>query len=629
MSKAKITCIAAIVIGLGALFWWRLSPPQPVFPALEGPLHTTTVPAPTPTLMRDYADSGEHSMAIWVKDPDSSWLGLAQGLTSIGLPFRLVTDIDQALEHNVIMVYPSLTGGNTAPHALERLREHVETGGTLVGFSVIGGGMPSLFGFQASAEHAARRRIEFNTLPITDGLIDSLAEQTISLGVSGVPGSGLPGTHYTDVEQAVALFEDGSAAVTYRADVSQSDNDAATGHAYAFGLDLGHFILRAFNGRFSGLSDAYVNTYQPKVDTLLRLLTRIYQPGEPDAVLLSPTPQGKAFTALLTHDVDFTRSINNIPEYVALENRFDVPATYFIQTKYITDYNDRRFFDPSRADTMALLLDSGMEIASHTVAHSNEFSRMPIGSGDEHYPAYQPFVRDFGTVENATMMGELRVSKFLLEALSESRIVSFRPGHLSLPEPLPQLLVANDYRFSSSMTANESLTHLPYRLAYDRAYDSLVDAYEFPVTVEDEQGSLLARFDDMVALSHKVSQYQGLVTLMIHTDSLGPKIEFVERYLAHFHETAWFDTVSGYGRWWAARESVVTHLLEAAPGKRRLEVTAQDTLEGLTLQVPNNWHYTQGLQGTRQQGSQVILGQLAGSVVLEFSTSEAALPPST
>lgn len=616
MSKGRlIVGVVAVLIVIAT--WWSGGARTPVFPDLQGPLHTTIVADRVPTLIGDYAGSGAHSLAIWVNDPDSSWLGLALGFKSIGLPFRLVSDIDQALEHNVILVYPSLTGGNTAPDALNRLRSHVETGGTLVGFSVIGGGMPSLFGFQQSEEHAVRRRLDFTDSSLTAGLIDTAVERSIQLGDSAITGSGLPGTHYIGAEEAVAQFEDGAAAVTQKT-VSKGEGDESHGHAFAFGLDIGHFVLRAFNGRFANMADTYVNAYQPQVDLLLRLLVRIYQQGEPNAVTLSPTPHGREFTALLTHDVDFTRSINNIPAYIALQKRFDVPATYFIQTKYVTDYNDRRFFDPSRAETLNLLLDSGMEIASHTVAHSNEFSRMPVGSGDEQYPVYQPFVRDFDLVENATMMGELRVSKFLLESLSDTQIVSFRPGHLSLPEQLPQLLVANGYRFSSSMTANEAMSHLPYRLSFDRSYGSQVAAYEFPVTIEDEQGSLRARFDDIVAISNQIGQYQGLVTLMVHTDTLGEKLEFVERYLSRFHDTAWFDTVSGYGNWWVARESVITDVVEAEAGNVRLRVTTAQAIDGLTLRVPDSWQYSAGLEGTHQQGDQLILGLFDGSVELLF-----------
>src|SRR5690606_35151830 len=99
--------------------------------------------------------------------------------------------------------------------------------------------------------------------------------------------------------------------------------------------------------------------------------------------------------------------------------------------------------------------------------------------GAEAYPDYRPFVKTFTTQQGGTILGELRVSKYLLETLSGARVVSFRPGHLSLPAALPQALAATGYRFSSSITAGQAMTHLPYRTMDNRSYDAESPVYEF------------------------------------------------------------------------------------------------------------------------------------------------------
>ena len=486
-----------------------------------------------------------------------------------------------------------------------------------------GGGMRSLFGYEASAEHAARQQLIMQPVGLAQRLTDGHPDFTVQLGDPRVPASGLPGTHYTGLARpAVALFDDGTAAITHQI----HDTPQGSGHAYAIGLDIGHFVQRAYNGRFPNLSQTYVNAYQPKVDNILRLLAMIYQQGEPAAVLLSPTPHGREFTALITHDVDYTESMANVPAYVELARQFDVPATFFIQTKYVTDFNDAAFFDESRVDVLALIRDAGMEIASHTVSHSNELQRMPTGTGTEQYPAYQPFVHDFATVRDATVMGELRVSKFLLEALTDTEVVSFRPGHLSLPAALPQLLAATGYRYSSSITANEALTHLPYRLMHDRGYDAQVAAFEFPLTIEDEEGRLGDRLDEAVALSNRIAQYNGLVTILIHTDTLGHKIEFQRQYLEIFRDRAWFDTVRGYGDWWSIRDTVVTDVVQESANRYRLIVQADGTLGGLTLKVPTSWQYLQGLDGTHQTDTGVVLGEFTRRAELVFQALPQEFP---
>src|SRR5207248_2678582 len=72
----------------------------------------------------------------------------------------------------------------------------------------------------------------------------------------------------------------------------------------------------------------------------------------------------------------------------------DVIGTYFIQTKYIRDYNDDIFFDDRGIIHLKKLAELGMEIGSHTVAHSRLFSQFPMGTGSEQYPTYAPFVND-------------------------------------------------------------------------------------------------------------------------------------------------------------------------------------------------------------------------------------------
>ncbi len=615
--------VSAALVGVLLFGVVALLPDAPPFPELVGPSESSPLPeAPLPTAPGVYATGSNNGIALLVRDPSSSWLGLVHGLKSIGVPLRIVATVDEALQHKVVMVYPTLTGANTAGEDLQKLALHVRNGGTLIGFAVIGGGMPEVFGFGQSEETARHKVLQFQSAPITANLIDEPVAATIRLGDPEEADDGMPGTSYSNLKlPAVALFDDGSAAITY----NLYQSDAGTGHAYAFGLDLGHFILRAENGRFFGATSTYVNDYQPQVDTFLRLLAAIYREGEPDAVVLQPAPHNKDFTALLTHDIDFTRSMTNIPAYAALESEAGIHATYFVQTKYVKDYSDDVFFDPATVPILQELQAQGMEIASHSVAHSRVFDEMPIGTGTEQYPDYRPFVPSFEKVRDGSITGELRISKFLLDTLAGADVVSFRPGHLSFPLALPQLLAATGYRYSSSLTANDVRTHLPFRLMDNRAYTSEVATFEFPVTIEDEAGRLGDRFDDAVALTERIAQYRGLVNILIHPDVLDHKFEFERRYIEQFRERAWFSTVAAFGSWWAARDSVRMTVTTASAGTKRLVLAADGTLEGLTLEVPSGWTYRSGLPGTTQQDAHVVLAETTGEAELLFDV--ASNPP--
>jgi len=612
------------LVGISAIlvfvFFIRQNTENALFPDLYGPLTATVLPDSSDYRLdpAEFRMHGTNAIALVITDPAASWYGLASGLLAIGVPFRIVDSVDEALAHQVILIYPVLSGSTGTREELQALAAHVRGGGTLVSFAVLGGGLGQVFGFSDVLE-ARHRSLTFSEDPFNREFASRPEELAITLGTSDDHIDGLPAVSYAGPTlPPLAVYEDGSPAIVQNTHAA----GGRTGRAVAIGIDLGHMILRAHNARLASADASYVNEYRPGMDTLLRLLAKIYREGENGAVLLSPTPHGKDVTILMTHDIDFTSSIENVPTYAALEYEAGVPATYFIQTKYVKDYNDDLFFDPSRTGVLQQLSEMGMEIASHTVSHSNEFRNMPQGSGTESYPEYYPFVQTFTNVRNASISGELRVSKFLLEALGPQTVTSFRPGHLSLPTSLPQMLEATGYRYSSSLTANEALTHLPFRTMYDRGYHAPVGVYEFPVTIEDEKGDLFARLDASIDLTRAVAQYRGVVTVLVHTESLGSKLDFVREYIGALRDEAWFGTMREYGDWWRVRESASLELIEAGVGTQRLRLSIDGRIDGLTLELPDRWSMISAPDGSVQTGRLLTLGSFEGAVDILFDTSQ-------
>ncbi len=239
-------------------------------------------------------------------------------------------------------------------------------------------------------------------------------------------------------------------------------------------------------------------------------------------------------TLCITHDIDYWRAMYNQLDYAKLEVSEHVKATYFQQMKYIQDWNDIDYFNDSAVDALRQIDSMGMEVASHSVSHSRVFEDMPMGKGNEKYPTYRPVVRSKWVTVNGSILGELRVSKFMLDHFDNdkvNKVVSFRPGHLSLPYSLPQAEEAAGYKYSSDVTANDVLTHMPYQLNYDRAYDEEVPVWEFPITIEDEELPRMdLRLDSAVCVAHKISKYgYGLMCVLIHPSEVVYKVKFEKR----------------------------------------------------------------------------------------------------
>ena len=586
------------------------------FQGVAGPNDATVVPGHVPTAWTTYEQGSPSRLAILLTDPDSSWLGLAHGLKSIGIPFRITRNVHEALAHKVVLVYPMISGKVLSPEALQALAEYPKSGGTLIGVQVLGGGLNQVFGFREAV--ASRQRYDL-TLTSGEPLLADLTdprEQQLRVGIRG-KGIEVMGTYgYSEASAPLARFDDGTAAITQVAH--------GRGRAYAIGLDLGFLLLKGYNNRGEELVKTFDNEFDPTLDVWLRIIKAMYRTAHEEAVTLGTVPFGKSLSVMMTHDVDFTQSIKNAVAYAEYEKSQGAVGTYFIQVKYIRDFNDDIFFNDEGVRYVKQLADLGMELGSHTIAHSRVFHQFPLGTGREAYPSYAPFVKDRTTAYNVSILGELRVSKFLIDHFSGQSIVSFRPGELSNPFGLPQALLATGYRYSSTATANNSLTHLPYQLNYDRLTDSEVEVFEFPVTIEDEALPKMGdRLPQALEVAKRISRYGGSVVVLIHPNVLDHKLAFEKGFVEGVRPYAWFGSVGEFGQWWAARNRVEVDVVRDLTAMR-VTLNVPASLSGLTLQVPAGWQVARSgnsLREVNQQGTMVTFPQLQGTYTILFTPS--------
>ncbi len=621
-----------VLIGLGIIgFLHRIRPYVYIFDDVSGPAAPTAIPAPDLAPLNAYSQGSVSRLAILLTDAESPWLGLAHALKSWGIPFLITEDYQQALKHRVVLVYPIISGKVLEPEALKALAAFPRQGGALLGVNVYGGGLNEVFGFQEAVTSRQRSKIIFDrSQPIVSELSDpreqelpvsageragsqSLTESESQTGFSAYSALGTLG--YTDPDYPpLALFDDGTAAVTQK--------PYAAGAAYAFGIDLGFLILKGHNYREEGLSRSYVNEYEPTLDVLIGLVRDLYLEAEPYGLILSPVPSGRSLAVMITHDVDTPLSLLNSLDYADFERQAGIRATYFIQTKYIRDWNDEIFFNAKFVKVIQALEDRGMEIGSHSVSHAELFSDFPLGDGKESYPEYRPFVQRRRQTVDGSLLGELRVSKFLLDHfLRREEVVSFRPGFLSNPFALPQALIATGFLYTSTITANKSLTHLPFQLNYNRDFQAETGMFEFPVTVEDEHLPRMGdRLPQAIALAEKISRHGGIYVVLIHPDILGHKLGFERGFIQAVRDFSWFGSLSDFGNWWKARNRVEWDLIH---DRDRIvaELNIPERLLGLTLRIPESLAFVssgpENLSVTMSENG-LVLGDVQGKIQLIF-----------
>lgn len=585
------------------------------FDGVMGPLSVSTIADAAASNWQVYDEGSSSRLAILLTDENSAWLGLVHGLKTIGVPFRLTTNIDQALKHNVVLVYPRISGKVLDSPQLKKIANYARNGGNLIGINVLGGGLQSIFGFESVKPSRTHYSLELqNNHALTKKFPDEDLRK-IRVSTQAPDDSSFGTNSYIKPKHSpLALYNDGSAAIV--------TNKFRDSEVYAIGFDIGFYLLKAYNRRMENVADSYANGFEASVDNLLRLLKAIYQRHEPLAVTLGTVPYARSLSVILTHDIDYNRSLKNAVAYADYEHENNISATHFIQTKYIRDWNDKVFFDEENIKHLNKLESLNVELASHSVSHSLVFHDFVPGDGKEHYPAYTPFVKDEAVTYNGTILGELRVSKFLIEHFApNTKVVSFRPGHLSNPLALSQSLLATGYRYSSSVTANVSLSHFPFRLNYNRDINSEVDIYEFPITVEDELPPKMGdRLDDAINLAHKIRRYGGLYVVLIHPDILDHKLDFETGFVKAMKPYAWFGSLRTFGDWWTARDRTGMDV-NSEDKQYRLLLDIPEVVNGLVVQVPESWQLLntipQGIQVT-QKGSDLILEHAQGKVALIF-----------
>lgn len=584
------------------------------FEGVEGPFEASPLFKPVKALPSNYDQGFESRLAIWLTDEKSNWVGLISGLKSIGVPFRIVTDYKDALSHNVVLVYPYISGRDLPRDSFPALRNFVNGGGTVIGTNVLGGGLQDMFGFETVVESKDRAFMTFDTgfdetaKFAEKGLryikIGSVSDNSVNAGTN---------TYNVTTANILARYENNTPAII--------SHKYGKGQTYAWGVDLGQLLAKGYNRRQVDIADSYANRYRPTLDALLILLKNIYRENQAQTITLGTVPDGKAMSFVLSHDLDFYKSMKNSIPYAEHQKDAGLSATYFIQTKYIEDYNDRIFMDADGAGFTQELEHLGAEIASHSVAHAVDLWDFPFGDGTEKYPDYRPFVQTKDRTRNGTIMGELRVSKFLLENFAqESDVVSFRPGYLSDPFDLPQALASSGYKYSSSVTANISLTHFPFQLTYGRGFDALTPVFEFPITIEDElPPKMYDRLDEAKEVARDIARIGGLYMVLIHTDAVDARLDFQKEIIEEVKPYAWMGSLNQFGDWWTARDKVSVDL-KTLDKEIEISLTAPAPITGLTLEMANclNVIDSSDIDISCEDGN-YLLGPLSGqkSITLE------------
>ncbi len=522
-------------------------------------------------------------VAVYLTTPGQGILGLIHALREMGIPFFITTDLGRALQHPLLIIYPTASGSTFTAAQTHALTQYVSSGKSIFAVDIFAGGLRDLFGFRGYTP--SQRRYFVNFVPGGDPALRYMNRPEELQTRLGDPHAG--NIYWTDAytsdgtSQVLAHFDDGSAAVLRKA--------TGKGVAYLSGISLWNAVLRSQVDRDYDAQRHYVNAFEPGADVWLLLLRAWYESREPSAVRLSTIPDGQSSVLLLSHDVDWENSFDPMLEYARMEAQHHVKSSFMIQTNYVTDYSSRAFFYGKNLEDLKQVYAMGFSIGSHSVIHSMGFNHFSLGTGNETFANYRPANTGRETATGADVFGEVRVSKELIDGeLSGHHTILFRSPGLRIPEALPEALQRCGYFFDSSFTADDVLSNFPYALPLGLDFDEDSGIDEFPITIEDTEPPpalpLAQRIPQALEVIRANAENEAINVVLIHSNEAGAKLRAEEQMIEGLPPTVTATDLLSYAEFWRARNLLRWSFAPAGNSAVILTVQSETPVSGITFE---------------------------------------------
>jgi hypothetical protein len=579
--KRKVTILIALV--LAGIFSWRVThAARPLLRTASVPLRPLSGRQADP--IQEFPELFPLQVALlWTntKSGSESPLAVIHAFKEMGIPFFVTRDVDQALRHHLVILYPGVDSETFQIAQSRRLAEFVRQGGSLFAQNIFWGGLRPLFGFQDFVASRKRHRVLFASAPDSvTKYLNRPEERETRLGSE----------HYSEIiwsngytsnpgANVLARFEDGSAALI--------TNTVGKGRVYLLGLSLADVVLRSQNNRDYEAERHYVNWFEPGADIWMLILRAWYETSTKQWIRLGTIPNGQRSAVLLSHDVDWENSFVPSLDFARIETKNDANSTFFVQTKYVDDANSKAFFFQPELEILRRLKSQGSSIGSHSIIHSRGFNKFDLGSGAETYISYRPHALGFDSASGATVFGEVRVSKELLDGeLPGQQTIFFRAGHLRAPRSLVEALERCGYQFDSSFTADDVLSNFPYALPREPGFKEDSEIYEFPVTIEDEESPGFARRVPQALDVILANAENGAVSVLLaHSNESEHKGAAEEKLLQQVPADVLKTDMVSFAKFWRARDRLHWSIKgTSVPTQIVLQVKSEESVAGLTFE---------------------------------------------
>ncbi len=455
-------------------------PPSDNYPRLGAGSILRTPPALTQVPITGSA----FALLDWTsKDGDGSEgdvIALCNTLSPLGMPHVHTTDVSVAVGYPFLAV-SGIFGSNLSDGERTALVNYVQNGGVLFLWGLTDPSLMASLDAGTAYSHLGTtvRPLTFDVLTGDPALqyiddaeeIDSsMAYLDVALTWGYVPGSA----------QVLATWENSEAAMLR--------SDLGSGRAYVFGWRARHVVTDPQLLRVPGEEPPWVNVPVLDADIQKMLLRGAYESvAGVSAQVRQFAPNGKHAALIIIHDVDDQTAYDLTAEFAQLENQLGITATFNMTTSpYYNGWIDG-FYDLAGMQAIQEALDLGHDVESHSFGHFDDFAQAPFGSGTETAANYMPqYSWDLAETLGFSTLGELGVSRWLLENDFGITVENFRSGYLLISDDFLEGLRQTGYRRDSSYAAGVTRGSFPF--VPFTATNGLITTYplvEYVMAMED------------------------------------------------------------------------------------------------------------------------------------------------
>ena len=475
-----------------------------------------------------------------------------------GVPYILTDSLEEALEYPIIITGSRIQNNALSASQNQEISDWVFNGGTLITSSMRETDLFNACGISASTSSNTLFELTWDTTAadVFDYINDSL-EVKILLGDSASTTTYYSRYYALTTGTSLAEYENGEPALV--------KNIWGQGTVYTFGPDFRDLTFRSQINADVNANRTYSNGFEPGADVIMLIVRNMIKAELPNAIYKHTIPNKSKSIVMLTHDVDSQTGIDTMFDFAAYESTLNVQGHYNITTRYFDDSLMSDFYNGSWNE-VNLLKTNGHTLSSHSVGHFPDYdddALFPFGSLGNTMLTYTPF-SDGNNTAGGTVLGELEVSKLIIETDHSVNVRSFRAGHLVYPDSLIYGLETAGYEFNSTYPANDILSSYPfYALQFPSFSAPESSILEIPMTISDVFHSdpiSASNYSQKVATwteaTVKYAANNSPIVLLIHPNRMY-KLTAQQDYVNQLGAGVEPYSFEGFGDFWRKRDSLV------------------------------------------------------------------------